>query len=348
MVGAFLQGFSSVLGAASQNSNITKSLQAQARENEKNRQYNLQLAKMQNEWNLQQWERENEYNNPLNQMARLKAAGLNPNLVYGNGAAQSMAAPSPSLTSGAPSNPQDMSLMAQRPTVGQIMTNALQNEMTRAQIDKVKAETRTEGYQGDILKSDAAFRDAINQGTIDLGNMQIKGISSNILKNDEEIAEIRKSCAKLDAETQNVIAEYDKIRSTILNIDADTASKRLHDVLDSQKVEAEIRKLSASAGVDFATAKRITTLLSAELLGLEAGAELTWSQIDNERLKGLEISANIDTITYDLSQTKTYDDATRATGIYGSIMSGLTPVAALIGLAMGSGRAPLPVKGFRK
>lgn len=31
------------------------------------------------------WNKANEYNNPSSQMSRLKAAGLNPNLVYGNG-----------------------------------------------------------------------------------------------------------------------------------------------------------------------------------------------------------------------------------------------------------------------
>lgn len=43
---------------------------------------NRQLAEYQNEWNLSQWHRENEYNSPAQQMARLKAAGLNPNLAY--------------------------------------------------------------------------------------------------------------------------------------------------------------------------------------------------------------------------------------------------------------------------
>jgi len=35
---------------------------------------------------LADWNMQNEYNSPLQQMERLKAAGLNPNLVYGNGA----------------------------------------------------------------------------------------------------------------------------------------------------------------------------------------------------------------------------------------------------------------------
>lgn len=34
------------------------------------------------------WDRQNAYNSPASQMARLRAAGLNPNLVYGNGQAQ--------------------------------------------------------------------------------------------------------------------------------------------------------------------------------------------------------------------------------------------------------------------
>lgn len=34
---------------------------------------------------VDQWNRENEYNHPVQQMARLEEAGLNPNLVYGEG-----------------------------------------------------------------------------------------------------------------------------------------------------------------------------------------------------------------------------------------------------------------------
>lgn len=47
---------------------------------------NDKLARYQNDWNLAQWKRENEYNLPINQIQRLREAGLNPNLVYGGGA----------------------------------------------------------------------------------------------------------------------------------------------------------------------------------------------------------------------------------------------------------------------
>ncbi len=62
---------------------------------------NKQLQDEQNAWNLEQWNRQNEYNAPAQQVARLKAAGINPAAVLGNGSL----VPASSLTS-APSQPQ--------------------------------------------------------------------------------------------------------------------------------------------------------------------------------------------------------------------------------------------------
>ena len=46
---------------------------------------NKELMRMQNQYNVDQWNRENAYNSPEAQVARLRAAGLNPDLMYGNG-----------------------------------------------------------------------------------------------------------------------------------------------------------------------------------------------------------------------------------------------------------------------
>jgi len=46
----------------------------------------------QSTWNREMWDLQNEYNMPANQMDRLRKAGLNPNLMYGNGAAGGQAA----------------------------------------------------------------------------------------------------------------------------------------------------------------------------------------------------------------------------------------------------------------
>lgn len=51
--------------------------------------YNAQaqkdLAEYQNAYNLEMWNKENEYNTPAAQMQRYQDAGLNPNLIYGQG-----------------------------------------------------------------------------------------------------------------------------------------------------------------------------------------------------------------------------------------------------------------------
>ena len=61
---------SGLAGNISANKNIDKQIAAQREENEKNREYNLNLAKLQNQWNLEQWNRENAYNTPAAQRAR--------------------------------------------------------------------------------------------------------------------------------------------------------------------------------------------------------------------------------------------------------------------------------------
>ena len=49
-----------------------------------NREWQQQMIEDQREWDLAMWNRQNEYNSPASQMDRLRAAGLNPNLLYGN------------------------------------------------------------------------------------------------------------------------------------------------------------------------------------------------------------------------------------------------------------------------
>lgn len=55
--------------------------------NRKTRAWNEKMMHRQREWALSDWQMQNQYNSPAAQMARLKEAGLNPNLVYGGGSA---------------------------------------------------------------------------------------------------------------------------------------------------------------------------------------------------------------------------------------------------------------------
>lgn len=252
MVGALLQGFGSLVGAASQNVNINKSIKAQQEENQKNRDYNLQLAKMQNEWNLQQWERENEYNNPLNQMARLKAAGLNPNLVYGNGAGQTTSAPSPNLTSGAPSSPVDMSLLAQRPTVGQIMNQALQNRSIQAQIDKTDAETRKTLADAGISETDLKYRDAFNALGLDDKQLDINMKSQAVQTAVEEFNLLKQ--------------QIEQSKVTLQGMKLDVFRKKIENAFREKEMEQILKKLTAEAKISENDAKFAVESYASRLL----------------------------------------------------------------------------------
>lgn len=63
----------------------------QSRQNRLARQWNEKMYAQQNADNLKFWHMQNEYNSPAAQMARLKSAGLNPNLMYGTGASAGIA-----------------------------------------------------------------------------------------------------------------------------------------------------------------------------------------------------------------------------------------------------------------
>lgn len=72
--------------AASQSASTAASAIATSSTNRKTRAWNEKMMDKQRQWALDDWNRQNQYNSPTAQMQRLREAGLNPNLVYGNGA----------------------------------------------------------------------------------------------------------------------------------------------------------------------------------------------------------------------------------------------------------------------
>lgn len=55
--------------------------------NKKNRNWQEKMSALNYQRNIELWKMQNEYNTPSEQVRRLRAAGLNPNLLYGNGSA---------------------------------------------------------------------------------------------------------------------------------------------------------------------------------------------------------------------------------------------------------------------
>ena len=126
---------SSIFSSLQNNKNIDKQLNKQTDENAKNREYNLQLAKLQNQWNISQWNNENAYNSPAAQIERMKEAGLNPDMMYGGGVSGNLAASSPSMTSGSSAAVQDWSALSSKKTIGDSFGAFLDAELKQKHID---------------------------------------------------------------------------------------------------------------------------------------------------------------------------------------------------------------------
>lgn len=225
-------------------------LEAQQRENRLNRQFNASEAEKSFSRQTQMLKYIQDYNSPVSQMQRLREAGLNPNLAYGqlqdampSGASS---APSASYSNGiSPSNAfhapdYSVSLAAQNSAFSQ----------------------RTQKAEASILESDASFRDAMNSNNLTLSNLSITGLQFDNDIKQETISNIRSQTAKLDEELNLLKAEVDETMARIANLNEDFIAKRLNNLFTSRTFEDAVAKFSAEAHISVETAKNIATYLT--------------------------------------------------------------------------------------
>lgn len=251
LAAAAVQAGTSIWGQTQSNKNIDKQLAAQARENKYAREYNLKLAQLQNKWNRQQWQMENAYNSPSAQLRRMREAGLNPDMMYGGGVSGNLSAFSPSMSSGAPYSPMDFTALGSKVPVGvDAVSSFLDTQLKQAQIDNINADTEKKGAETSILSSDAAFRDALNQGQLDLQNVQIKVLNKGIELTDAQIKEAQANLTSIEAQANLFRANAAKIRKETQWMDALN-----HDIRKLN--DATLQKLAAETNLTFEQAKRL-------------------------------------------------------------------------------------------
>lgn len=140
--GAILGVVGSILGQQGQRRQERRNIRDQTAANK-------ELAEYAYGKDLEQWERQNLYNQPSAQMARLREAGLNPNLVYGSGSAAGVTSPAKS--------PQYQTVRAdfskrQSPLGALDMLGMYQEfKMKNAQIDLVRANADVGKQQRDFM-----------------------------------------------------------------------------------------------------------------------------------------------------------------------------------------------------
>lgn len=228
------------------------------RMNKKTRQFNVEMYQRQRKDALDDWRMQNEYNHPSQQMARLREAGLNPNLVYGKGADN---------TAG---ETRSSSVQAWNPDVPQAhfvspFNEFMNLELKQAQIDNLRTQN-TVAAQEALLK--AATTDSVLQNTegskFDLG--QRKNLASYNL--EAAAAGVRKLNADIDfTNAQNSRADQDLLLRT-----AQTASS-IQEAISRMMSEQSKRE----------TDKYQRSLLMGQMKSLEKDMQLKQLDIDLKR-----------------------------------------------------------------
>lgn len=123
-------------------------------------QWNYAMAQQQNQWNLLQWNRENEYNSPVNQIARLMEAGVNPLMLdkWQTAAASSpqAAGASATLPGYTPQDPLRLQALQQAIDASQnAQANSmewlrLQNEQSRLRLDTAMNEEQLKAVRAGV------------------------------------------------------------------------------------------------------------------------------------------------------------------------------------------------------
>lgn len=131
---------------------------------------------------LTDWNMQNAYNDPSAQMARLKNAGLNPNLVYGNGA---------TTEAGAVRSSQSSMPDFKAPQYGDTFSNVVQNAMIMKQMQSNIARTEAETKAIESRTAGTEFQNKLNEA-IGLESMQKRYAWANDqleISRDKQLAE---------------------------------------------------------------------------------------------------------------------------------------------------------------
>lgn len=212
------------------------------------------LIELQYQKNLEQWNRENEYNAPVAQMQRLRDAGLNPNLVYGNGnntAGSAASSPSYGLAE-APNIIGEIGKVMQY-NMMQTMNMMQQIQQTQAKVDTME----TQRSLWDSMRILNSFRSA----GIDFQNQIQKQFGMDLAYSSLE--NIRQNTERQKSEVEVNGSKIELNHSTVLKIDQQINLLKSQTKLTDTQIEElgwKMKEIAAQIQVHYANAFNLRQL----------------------------------------------------------------------------------------
>lgn len=261
----------------------------QSEQTQLGRDWSEEMMAKANEWNLDQWNRENEYNLPVNQKARLLAAGINPALAMQGASSVGQAGSSPSSASApSPSSPSGASapsLNLQRPDYGTGFAQL--SSAVNSYFENKQRSIVTEGYGLDnALK--AAYGDRAYQLSLGKTEAEIDNIRASTAKSYAESALVN-----LQAKEKEILNKYldaAEQLSLFLKLGELATMKSQRELLSAQtrkaiaeeiEVSARARGLNISNYIAERTAERLIIATNEEnrYRGIHARSAAYWAPI---------------------------------------------------------------------
>lgn len=321
--------------------NVKRQIKAQQEENEKNRVYNLQLAEKQNQWNIDQWNRSNAYNDPSAMMSRYKAAGINPDLAFSNGAAPSLAAVSPEMTAGAPSSPVDMSALATMPTMGQAILQAQNSAYVQSQIDLNKAEAGNKEEDTIGKRIENHFKPGILQGQIDLNKVNIDLGSAEFDLKPLMAKKLNAEVDNINESTSHILADRDRIYAVIQNDTEKVALEKIRLAMDQDKTKMLIKKMAHDMYIDEQHVRN-------EIENILINGKMTDSNVALNWIKGIGMTLTNDKLGIELQDFKDTHHFDKTLHYVNGSLDTASKVIGLISNFVTGGLGPGIIKSFSK
>lgn len=232
-------GTATVIGAGISAAASGTSLGVGAKMNKKNRAWYERMQQKQNDFNAEQaqiaYDRQrdllkyqNEYDSPVNQMQRYKAAGLNPALLAGNISAAGVSAPSVDSTSAA-SGPG----LAPYENFAQGLPNGM-NQISQSLMQMVALQKDTELKDSEINKNNADASKSgsdveVNKATIEEKNANVANLAADTVVKEKTAGKIVEETKTLEYNLKHVLPADLKERFSRIQ-------KNMSDMLNSQQL----------------------------------------------------------------------------------------------------------------
>ncbi len=339
-----------------------EAIAAQQKENELARAFNRSMAEQANKWARENVADERAYNTPAAQMKRLKEAGLNPDLMYGNGASGLVDSNVASTFQTSSYQPSDMaSPIMNTPLMSQSILNGISASKMLAETQNIQQDTAKKKGETTSLDLDNLVKAATQGSTIELANMQVSVSKSVIELNSAQKENLLQGLKNLETANNKMNAEIEQLTASARNLDTVSANNRLEALLkgkrfalEVQRVRQELQESDSRIKVNESQIKRAMLLMLSEKMNLDmntlaqkANVHLTNIKAENAVYEQDVIKFTGRQLDFNYNQDMKFSDIQRTLETARIVSDGVSNViGSLNPLTKLLAPAPAPIRGF--